>query len=85
MRREHPYPSPPDDLERLAAWLRRTGLTTPALLLIGTLRPLHIVSGQLLRLAQPLAPTPRWQSRLGQMASAIEDEATWTRLENLLQ
>ncbi|WP_026369552.1 hypothetical protein [Kallotenue papyrolyticum] len=82
---EQPSPSPPGDLERLAAWLRRAGLTTPALLLIGTLRPLHMVGGQLLRLAYPLAPTPRWQTRLGQMASAIEDEATWTRLENLLQ
>jgi hypothetical protein len=72
-------------LERMAAWLRRSGFATPALLLIGIARPLGIVGGQFLSLLRPIVPGTGAQERIGRMASAIEDDATWTRLEKLLQ
>jgi hypothetical protein len=79
-----PPPRPhPESVDQIAAWLRRHGLATPALMLIGIARPLGIVGGHALLLLQPLAP--QWQDRIGRMASAIEDDATWTRLEKLLQ
>lgn len=81
-----PSPAPPpDDLSRLAAYLRRHGLATPALMLLTLARPLGFFGGQCLSLVQPLIPQQEWQARIGQTASALEDEATWTRLENLLQ
>lgn len=83
---ETPPPStPPDDLALLAAHLRRSGLSTPALMLLTILRPLGFVGGQCLSLLQPLVTQPELQARIGQTASALEDDATWTRLENLLQ
>ncbi len=72
-------------LTHIAAWLRQHGLATPALLLIGIARPLGIVGAQALSLLQPLVPGTVAQERIGRMASAIEDDATWTRLEKLLQ
>lgn len=78
-----PHDSP--TLKLIAVWLRRSGLATPALLLIGIARPLGILGGQVLALLQPIAPGPMAQERIGRMASAIEDDATWTRLEKLLQ
>lgn len=72
-------------LDQLAAFLRRQGLATPALFLLGVARPLGFVAGQCLTLLQPIVPETRWQARIGQMATDLEDEATWTRLENLLQ
>lgn len=78
-------PQPPDTLQRIAAALRQHGLATPALMLLTIARPLGFVGGQCLSLVQPLFPQQEWQTRIGQTASALEDEATWTRLENLLQ
>lgn len=74
-----------DALIRIAAYLRRHGLATPALMLLTIGRPLGFIGGQCLSLLQPLVPQPEWQARIGRTASALEDEATWTRLENLLQ
>lgn len=78
-------PQAPDTLQRIAVALRRHGLTTPALMVLTIARPLGFVGGQCLSLVQPLIPQQEWQTRIGQTASALEDEATWTRLENLLQ
>lgn len=77
--------APPDHLERFAGYLRRNSLATPALMLLGIVRPLGFVGSQFLSLVQPLAPLPRWQDGIAQTAAALEDEATWTRLENLLR
>ena len=84
-RNHHDAPPPTDPLDHLAAFIRRQGLTTPALLILGIVRPLGFVAGQCLALVQPIVPEARWQARIGQMAADLEDEATWTRLENLLQ
>lgn len=54
-------------------------------MLITLVRPLGLLGGHLLLLAQPLAPGDRWQSAIGQTAAALEDEATWTQLEKLLR
>ena len=81
-------PSPTETngrLEQVAAYLRETGLATPALMLLGIGRPLGFVAGQCLVLLQPLMPDDRWQAQIGQMAAALGDEAAWTHLENLLQ
>ncbi len=75
----------PASLDHVAGFLRRQGLAAPALLILGIARPLGFVAGQCLALLQPLVLEPQWQTRIGQMATALEDEATWTRLENLLQ
>jgi hypothetical protein len=80
-----PDSAPPDPLQDLAASLRRYGLATPALMLLQIGRPLRFFGGQCLLLVQPVVPVQQWQTRIGQTARAIEDEATWTRLENLLQ
>ncbi len=80
-----PDPAPPDPLADVAAYLRRHGLATPALMLLQIGRPLRFIGGQCLLLVQPVVPVQQWQTRIGQTARAIEDEATWTRLENLLQ
>ena len=69
----------------LAVRLQDLGLATPTLMLLQILRPLGFVGSQCLTLLQPLAPVQQWQERIGQTAAALEDEATWTRLENLLQ
>lgn len=73
------------NLEHLIDYLKRHGLATPTLLALHCLRPLSFLGSQLLILIQPLAPHAEWQQRIGRTASTIEDEATWTRLENLLQ
>lgn len=74
-----------DTLEHIAALLRQQGLATPALFILGIARPLGFAAGHCLALVQHMVPEPRWQARIGQMATDLEDEATWTRLENLLQ
>lgn len=76
-------PSP--QLQRIATAIRRHQLEAPALMLITLVRPLGLLGGHLLLLAQPLAPGDRWQSAIGQTAAALEDEATWTQLEKLLR
>ena len=76
---------PPDQLERLAAYLRDIGLATPTLMLVQLARPLGFIGGQALVLLQPFAPVQRWQTQIGRTALALEDDATWTRLEKLLQ
>lgn len=78
-------PTPPDPLHGAAAYLRRHGLATPALMLLQIIRPLGFVGGQCLLVMQPIVPVQRWQAWIGQTARALEDEALWTRLENLLQ
>jgi hypothetical protein len=75
----------PELLERIAQYLQRTGLATPALLLLEIARPLGVFGSQCLTLLQPLAPEQRWQNQINQIAQAMEDDATWTRLENLLK
>jgi hypothetical protein len=78
-------PSPTvDELAAFALGLRRRGLATPALILLHGLRPLRIVASQGLLLLEPLAPGSGWQTRLAQMSRDLQDDATWTRLENLL-
>jgi hypothetical protein len=77
--------TPHDPLQNVAAYLRRHGLVTPALMLLQLGRPLRFIGGQCLLLIQPIVPVQQWQTRIGQTARAVEDEATWTRLENLLQ
>lgn len=72
-------------LDRLAESLRQRGLSAPAIMLLHLARPLGFVGGQCLMLLQPLAPVPEWQQRIGETAALLEDEATWMRLENLLQ
>lgn len=83
--RSPPTSPPTDSLERLAAAVRRRGLTTPALMLLTVFRPLGFVGSHALLLVQPLAPDRQWQERIAQTAAALEDDATWTRLEKLLQ
>lgn len=78
-------PASPDALHTIAAYLRRNGLATPALMLIQIARPLGFLGSQSLLLIQPLLPVQRWQAGIGQTARALEDEAAWTRLEKLLQ
>jgi hypothetical protein len=78
-------PASPDALHDLAAYLRRHGLATPALMLLQIARPLSFLGSQSLLLIQPILPVQRWQAGIGQTARALEDEATWTRLEKLLQ
>ncbi len=86
MSREHP-----DDLqlapypEQIALYLRQHGLATPALFVLGIARPLGFVASQCLTLLQPFARDDGWQSRIGRMAADLEDEATWTRLQKLLE
>lgn len=77
-------PSLPPHLERLADFVQRYHLVTPALMLLNIARPLGFAGSQCLLLVQPLAPDPRWQARIGQTAAQLEDEAVWTHLENLL-
>jgi hypothetical protein len=74
-----------DPLEHVAAAVRQRGLATPALMLLTIARPLGFVGAQCLSMVQPLIPQQEWQARIGRTASALEDEALWTRLENLLQ
>ncbi len=76
---------PPEQLERLAAYLRQHGLAAPTLMILSIVRPLGFLGGQCLALLQPLTPSQGWRERIGQTAAALEDDATWTRLENLLQ
>jgi hypothetical protein len=78
-------PHAADPLEHVAAAVRQRGLTTPALMLLTIARPLGFVGAQCLSLVQPLIPEQEWQARIGRTASALEDEALWTRLEKLLQ
>ncbi|MBV9786759.1 MAG: hypothetical protein JOZ51_01185 [Chloroflexi bacterium] len=78
-------PTPPDALPTIAAYLRRHGLATPALMLLQIARPLSFLGSQSLLLIQPILPVHRWQAGIGQTARALEDEAAWTRLEKLLQ
>jgi hypothetical protein len=54
-------------------------------MLLTIARPLGFVGAQCLSLVQPLIPEQEWQARIGRTASALEDEALWTRLEKLLQ
>jgi hypothetical protein len=72
-------------LEQTALYLRQHGLATPALFVLGIARPLGFVAGQCLTLLQPLAYGSGWQSRIGRMAADLEDDATWTRLQKLLE
>lgn len=72
-------------LDWLVVSLRQRGLSAPAIMLLQLGRPLGFVGGQCLMLLQPLAPVPEWQQRLGETAAVLEDEATWMRLEKLLQ
>jgi hypothetical protein len=76
---------PSTHLQRLAAAIRRHHLEAPALMLITLVRPLGTLGSHLLLLAQPLAPGDRWQTSIAQTATALEDEAMWTELENLLR
>lgn len=78
-------PTSPDALHMIAAYLRRNGLATPALMLLQIARPLSFLGSQSLLLIQPILPVQRWQAGIGQTACALEDEAAWTRLEKLLQ
>jgi hypothetical protein len=54
-------------------------------MLLQLARPLSFIGGQCLLLMQPIVPVQGWQAWIGQTARALEDEAAWTRLENLLQ
>ncbi len=72
-------------LEDLAAAIRRHHLEAPALVVITVVRPLGMLGGHLLLLAQPLVPGDRWQNSIAQTAAALEDDATWTQLEKLLR
>ncbi len=85
MMNDEPVPTPPDPLQPVAVYLRRHGLVTPALMLLQLARPLSFIGGQCLLLMQPIVPVQGWQAWIGQTARALEDEAAWTRLENLLQ
>jgi hypothetical protein len=69
----------------LAVSLRQRGLATPALMLLQLARPLGFFGGQCLLLVQPIVPVQGWQAGLARTARLLEDETTWTRLENLLQ
>ena len=82
---DQPLPIPPDSLQRAATYLRRQGLATPALMLLQIARPLSFIGGQCLLVMQPAVPVQGWQAWIGRTAHALEDETTWTRLENLLQ
>jgi hypothetical protein len=79
-----PSTTPPDLLDMLAVSLRQRGLATPALMLLQLARPLGFFGGQCLLLVQPIVPV-QGQAGLARTARLLEDETTWTRLENLLQ
>lgn len=85
MSEQPPEHTPPDSWSALARFVRRQGLAAPALVLLGIARPLGFAAGQCLTLVQPVVPEPRWQARIGRMAAELEDEATWKRLEKLLE
>ncbi|HEY0605358.1 MAG TPA: hypothetical protein VGD58_20725 [Herpetosiphonaceae bacterium] len=78
-------PASLDALHEIAAYLRRNGLATPALMLLQIARPLSFLGSQSLLMIQPILPVQRLQAGIGQTARALEDEAAWTRLEKLLQ
>jgi hypothetical protein len=72
-------------LEQMVLYLRQHGLATPTLFVLAIARPLGFVAGQCLTLLQPFAHDDGWQSRIGRMATELEDETTWTRLQKLLE
>jgi hypothetical protein len=67
-------------LHELAAGIARRGLAAPARLTLDVITPLGFLAGQVALFARPLLPTARWRS----YAAALDDEASWRELRNLL-
>lgn len=63
----------------LARRLRGAGLTAPALLWLGSLRPLWFLGGQALRLADPFWTALRDDDAVTRLASLLEDPARCER------
>ena len=71
-------PDPP--LQRLVADLARTGLLTPAALLLDALSPLDVVNCQLARFSRPFVGGTQAEPLL----SALEETTAWAELRRLL-
>ncbi len=65
----------------IASWIRRAGLTAPALLWLDSSRPLSFLGGQALRLGEPVWSLFGSPSALLDLAAVLEDR---TRLDHLL-
>ena len=70
--------------ERLAARVRDAGLAAPAILWLGTLRPLSFVGGQALRLLDPLWSSLSPADDLRLAADVLEDRDRLDRFLDLL-
>ncbi|HWQ12854.1 MAG TPA: hypothetical protein VNL77_08640 [Roseiflexaceae bacterium] len=67
-------------LRELADGIARRGLAAPARIALDVIAPLGFLAGQAALFARPLLPHPRWRS----YATALEDEAGWRALHELI-
>lgn len=68
-------------IERLANWITRRGLVTPAIFLLETNKPFTFLGSQLLLMVQPFLGPVAGYDRIGALARLMEDR---TNVEHLL-
>ena len=67
-------------LYRLAKIITRSGLHAPVSIILETLRPLDVISSQMVLFLQPFMFHDRWE----QYAHVLSDETSWQELRHLL-